>query len=75
VSFDPYIFEGNHRFSEKTLHPAPPSVVGAAHLAASRWRQRWRNQDDGSDRGSFTHRRDHSRFPHVEWPGHSHVDA
>jgi hypothetical protein len=28
------IFKENHRFSEKTRHPAPRSVVGAANLAA-----------------------------------------
>jgi hypothetical protein len=31
-----YIFAENHRFSEKTPHPAPRSVVGAANLAAGR---------------------------------------
>jgi hypothetical protein len=31
-----YIFKENHRFSEKTPHPAPRSVVGAANLAAGR---------------------------------------
>ena len=30
-----YFFEGNHRFSEKTPHPGPPSIVNAANLAAS----------------------------------------
>jgi hypothetical protein len=30
-----YIFEENHRFWEKTPHPAPRSVVGAVNLAAS----------------------------------------
>jgi hypothetical protein len=29
------IFKENHRFSEKTSHPRPHSVVGAANLAAS----------------------------------------
>jgi hypothetical protein len=29
------IFKENHRFSEKTSHPAPRSVVGAANRAAS----------------------------------------
>jgi hypothetical protein len=29
------IFRENHRFSEKTPHPGPHSVVGAANLAAS----------------------------------------
>ena len=29
------IFKENHRFSEKTPHPGPRSVVGAANLAAS----------------------------------------
>jgi hypothetical protein len=29
------IFEENHRFSEKTRHPGPHSVVDAANLAAS----------------------------------------
>jgi hypothetical protein len=28
------IFKENHRSSEKTPHPAPRSVVGAANLAA-----------------------------------------
>jgi hypothetical protein len=30
------IFKENHRSSEKTPHPAPRSVVGAANLAAGR---------------------------------------
>jgi hypothetical protein len=30
-----YIFEENHRFSEKTPHPGPHSIVDAANLAAS----------------------------------------
>jgi hypothetical protein len=30
------IFKENHRSSEKTPHPAPHSVVGAANLAADR---------------------------------------
>jgi hypothetical protein len=30
-----HIFKENHRFSEKTSHPRPHSVVGAANLAAS----------------------------------------
>jgi hypothetical protein len=30
-----YIFEENHRFSEKAPHPAPRRVVDAANLAAS----------------------------------------
>ena len=30
-----YLFEENHRFSEKTPHPGPHSVVDAANLAAS----------------------------------------
>jgi hypothetical protein len=30
------IFKENHRFSEKTAHPGPRSVVGAANLATSR---------------------------------------
>jgi hypothetical protein len=29
------IIKENHRFSEKTPHPGPRSVVGAANLAAS----------------------------------------
>jgi hypothetical protein len=29
------IFEENYRFSKKTLHPVPRSVVGAANLVAS----------------------------------------
>jgi hypothetical protein len=29
------IFKENHRFSEKTSHPAPRSVFDAANLAAS----------------------------------------
>jgi hypothetical protein len=29
-----YIFEENQRFSEKTPHPGPRHVVGAANLAA-----------------------------------------
>ena len=31
-----YIFEENHRFSKKTPHPGPDSVVCAADLAAGR---------------------------------------
>jgi len=40
-----YIFEENHRFSEKTLHPGPHRVVDAANLAADR--------RAASSRGSF----------------------
>jgi hypothetical protein len=30
------VFKENHRFSKRTPHPAPRSVVGAANLAAGR---------------------------------------
>jgi hypothetical protein len=38
------IFEENHRSLEKTLHPGPLSVVGAANLAAGRRRKQPREQ-------------------------------
>jgi hypothetical protein len=44
-----YIFEENHRFSEKTPHPGPHSVVDAANLAASsRGSQKMFNRDVGA---------------------------
>jgi len=39
------IFKENHRSSEKTPHPGPHSVIGAANLAADR--------RAASSRGSF----------------------